>query len=87
MVLSAAQSWINELMRQISELDYWVQVMLKLVFGLIGFFFTLVIIAYIRLGIAKIRGKPIKRPPAADWELLRREQGKKPRLDEWDDDV
>ncbi len=78
--------WLEELRELIEGLDHWVQVMLKLVGGLVAFFVLLIVIAYIRIGIAKLRGKELKRPPAADWELMRRERGKKPKWDEWDQD-
>ncbi|MAK78502.1 MAG: hypothetical protein CL992_04440 [Euryarchaeota archaeon] len=79
-------AWLEVLKEQVAGLDHWVQVMLKLIGGLVAFFILLIVIAYIRMGIAKIRGKPLKRPPAADWELMRRERGKKPKWDEWDQD-
>ena len=78
--------WLEALEEQVANLDHWVQVMLKLIGGLVAFFFLLIVIAYIRIGISKIRGRPLKRPPAADWELLRRERGRKPKWDEWDQD-
>ncbi|HJN55369.1 MAG TPA: hypothetical protein QF646_03160 [Candidatus Poseidoniales archaeon] len=79
-------AWLEVLKEQVGGLDHWVQVMLKLIGSLVAFFFLLILIAYIRMGIAKIRGKTLKRPPAADWELMRRERGKKPKWDEWDQD-